>query len=277
MNKRSLFLITGIIIIVLCGIGIIWFTQSQSLIKAQLIIDTGIVQVKHSDGAWVNAENGMLLNQNDAVKTGNNTSASIVLFESSILRLDSNTELTLEEIVQQAEMKSVTIEQVGGRTWNTISKIGGIDSYEMQTPVAVASVRGTSFCVHVYANGKTIVGVGTGLVNVSVIKEYQVHNFTQLKKNESVTIDPDTPGQPLIILPFEKDDWILENEQMDEQMREKEKSALYKRIEPYLSQLKQNYGVDDQELEVLIDGYLSGEFVLPPDTPDWIRDIIEVS
>ena len=60
-------------------------------------------------------------------------------------------------------------------------------------------------------------------------------------------------------------------------MREKEKSALYKRIEPYLSQLKQNYGVDDQELEVLIDGYLSGEFVLPPDTPDWIRDIIEVS
>ncbi|KYK24163.1 hypothetical protein AYK25_06320 [Thermoplasmatales archaeon SM1-50] len=277
MNKRSLFIVVGIMIIVLCGIGFWLLTQSPSLIKAQLVIDTGTVQVRHSDGAWVSANNGMLLNQNDVVKTGDNTSASIILFESSILRLDSNTEVTLQEIIQQAETTDVKIWQDEGRTWNTISRISGIDSYEIQTPVAVASVRGTSFYVHVWSNGKTTVGVGTGVVNVSLIKEYLVQNFTWLKKNESVTIDPEAPGQSLLILPFVKDDWILQNQQKDDQMRENEKAALYKRLEPYIPQIKEQYGIDDQEIEILVDAYLDGDFELPSDTPKWIRDIIEFS
>jgi len=33
----------------------------------------------------------------------------------------------------------------------------------------------------------------------------------------------------------------------------------------------------DEELDVLIDNYLLGNIDLPPNTPDWIREIIELS
>ena len=276
MKKRNLFVITGIVIVALCVIAFLWFTQSP-LVKAQLIIDSGTVQVKHADGIWISADNGMYLYQGDSVKTGDNTSASIILFESNVLRLDTNTEVTLKEILQQAEATNVKIQQDGGRIWYRVSKISGIDTYEVQTPVAIASVRGTSFFIQVQANGKTIVGVGIGMVNISHINNNQIQNFINIIMNESVTIDPDTPNQPLKITPFEMDDWIKQNLQKDGELNELDKAELYKRIEPYIPQLKEKYGVTDQELEVLIDGYLRGDFALPSDTPDWIMDIIESS
>ena len=100
MRKNILIIIS--IIILICIIGFIWLSLSPSVVKAQLIIESGTVQVKHADGAWNSAENGMILYQSDSVKTGNDTAASIILFESSIIRLDSNTEVLLQEIIEQA-------------------------------------------------------------------------------------------------------------------------------------------------------------------------------
>jgi hypothetical protein len=276
MKKRLLFIIAGIIVIALCAI-VIWSLIQSHQMKAQLVVDSGTVQVKHINGVWISAENGMVLYQNDAIKTGDNTSASIILFESSIIRLDSNTEVTLKEVLHQVEGTKVMIQQDEGRTWNTISKISGIDNYEVQTPVAVASVRGTSFSVQVFTNGKTIVGVGTGTVNVSRIKISQIKSYIEVNTDEAVTIDPDTPEKPFEITPFEKDEWILQNQLQDNELWENNKAELYQRIEPYIPELKQKYGVNDQELGVLIDGYLRGDFALPPETPDWIRQIIELS
>jgi len=85
------------IIIIICIIAIVLFVvMSPQVVKAQLIIESGDVQVKHDGGSWSSAENGMLLYQSDIVKTGDNTTSSIILFESSIIRLDSNTEVMLK-------------------------------------------------------------------------------------------------------------------------------------------------------------------------------------
>ena len=72
-----------------------------------------------------------------------------------------------------------------------------------------------------------------------------------------------------------KDEWILKNLGEDEALFELLKTELYERIEEYIPELKERYGMSDEELDVLIDGYLKGHFDLPPETPDWIRDIIE--
>jgi len=37
--------------------------------SAQLVVGSGIVQVKTSDGSWIDGENGTLLYQSDSVKT----------------------------------------------------------------------------------------------------------------------------------------------------------------------------------------------------------------
>lgn len=279
MGKRFRFIIP--VIIVICLVGVLWFTLSPDIAKAeskaQLIIESGTVQVKHAEGSWISAENGMELYQSDSVRTGDNTSASIVLFESSIIRLDSNTEVTLQELIQHEGETSVTINQDAGRTWNTVSKMSGIDNYDVQTPTTVASVRGTAFVVIVESNGTTYYGVSHGILNVSSVSNGTIQGTIDVSGNESVIVYVDMVGKSLEIKSFVIDDWILENLNKDEQFVTDVKEELYSRIEPYIPELKALYGVTDEELEILIDGYLRGDFELPPQTPDQIREIIELS
>ena len=98
-----------------------------------------------------------------------------------------------------------------------------------------------------------------------------------LNQNDSILIDAFDITKPFLIRPFIKDQWIQNNEQKDQLFRKDVKKDLYERIDNFIPELKQRYQVNDEELEVLIDGYISGYFDLPPDTPDWIRDIIELS
>ena len=289
-GKKYLLIIP--IIIIICIIGFVLLTINLDLIspdtaKAQLIIESGTVQVKHTGESWTTAENGMDLYQSDSVKTGNNASATIVFFQSSIIRLDSNTEITLDQILEEVE-SSVKIKQDSGRTWNTVLKISGIDNYEVQTPTTVASVRGTSFDVNFQTNGGVVVGVGRGTTYVSSIFNGETLDTIEVNEDEAVLVDPGQIGQTLAIIPFEKDEWVLSNLQKDQDILTSGNSAyigfsinvkdeLYKRIGPFKSELERVYGVTDEELEVLIDGYLLGYFDLPPDTPDWIREIIELS
>jgi len=276
--RKKVFLVIPVIIVLIL-VGVVWviLTSDSNVAKAQLVIDSGTVQVKHGGGVWTPAEDGMFLYQSDSVKTGDDSAATIVLFESSLIRLDNNTEVTLRELIQQVEETSVSIQQDAGRTWNTVLKISGIDNYEVQTPTTVASVRGTAFVVTVFADGETYYGIGHGNLNVSSIKHGQIVFTIILGKDEAVTIHPDLIDQPLEVIPFEKDDWILENQQKDEENTENVKEELYSRIEPYIPELKERYGMTDEELDTIIEGYLRGYYDLPPETPDWIRDIIELS
>jgi len=289
-SQRKKFLIIIPVIIIICIIGFVWFVLTPDVANAQLIIGSGTVQVKHSGESWVSAQNGMLLYQSDSIKTGDNTSASIVLFESSIIRLDNNTEVTIQEILQQEGETSVKIKQDSGRTWNTVLKMSGIDDYEVHTPTTVASVRGTSFDVNI-VNYLVNVGVGRGIVIILRLLDGQVVDSLEVDEDEAVTVDPDELDLPLEIKPFEKDGWILKNQQKDEEISNidsfdwgegtafgmKIKMELYERIEQYIPELKDLYGVTDEELDVLIDGYLLGYYDLPPETPDWIRELIEIS
>jgi len=286
MRKKILLILP--IIAIICIIGFVWFTLTPEAVKAQLIIESGTVQVMHEGESWTSAKNGMLLYQSDSVKTANDTSASIVLFESSIIRLDSNTEVALQEIFQQAGETSVKIKQDSGRTWNTVLKISGIDDYEVQTPTTVASIRGTSFDVNIHSTGDIIYYISHGIVNVSIIENGSIFDTIAVKGNESVIAVFDAIDQPLEIIPFEKDEWVRKNQQRDKDLILLGKSSyidfsfnvkeeLYNRLDPYIPTLKEKYGVTDEELDVLLDGYLLGYYDLPPETPDWIREIIELS
>lgn len=275
-NRKKFFLIIPIIIII-CIIGVVWFTQASDVVKAQLIIDYGTVEIKHEVGSWIPAQNGTLIRQSDFIKTGDNTYASIILFESSIIRLDSNTEIQLQELIEQAGETSITLQQETGRTWHTVQKISGIDNYDVQTPTTVASVRGTTFDINVTETGKTDVIVINGTVIVSSTENGSVINTIEVNGNESVTVEPEKINESLETTSFEKDDWIRKNLNEDEELREEIKDELYDRIDEYIPQLKEEYGITDEELEILIDGYIDGHYDLPPETPDWIRELIEYS
>jgi len=275
MNQKIL--MTSLFIIIISIIGIFWFiSQTSDVASAQLVIDYGTVHVKHEGGDWTSAETGMLLVQSDALRTGEDTYASVILFESSIIRLDNNTEILLKEFIRQAETTNITIEQESGRTWNTLQRISGIDNYEVQTPTTVASVRGTIFDVNVTISGRTNISVIKGEVNVSRLENGTIGDTITVNSNESVLIDPES-NETLKTDPLIKDEWILRNLGEDATLYEQLKSDLYNRIEEYIPELKERYGMTNEELDVLIEGYLKGYFDLPPETPEWILDIIEIN
>jgi hypothetical protein len=276
LERKKVVLLLSIIIII-CIIGAIWIILTPETAQAQLIIESGFVQIKHEGETWISANNGTLLYQSDIVKTGGNSSASIILFQSSIIRLDSNTEIKIKELLAMEGETSVILQQDIGRTWNTISKISGIDNYEVQTPTTVASVRGTSFDVYIFANGSVKISVGNGTVNVTTFKDGEVLHSIEVPEYISVTIDPDKINKTPTPQPYDEDEWILENQQEDNELKEDLRAEIYKRIEPFIPELKNLYNITDYELEVLIDGYIDGYFDLPPDTPEWVRKLFEFS
>ena len=275
-SKRLIAVIA--VIVIICVIGLMWFVLSSdaTTARAELIIDSGTVQVKHSGESWISAENGMDLYESDSVKTGDDSSASIILFKSSIIRLASNTEVTLKDIIEEEET-SVTIEQDAGRTWNTVQKMSGIDNYEVQTSTTVASVRGTSFDVYILANGNITITVGNGTVNVTTYEDGEIVFSIEVPEYLYVTIDPKYLDKMPELKPYEVDEWILENLQKDEEFRADLREELYSRIEPFIPELKETFGMTDEELDVLIDGYLSGYFEIPSDAPDWAKKLFEFS
>jgi hypothetical protein len=277
MRKKFLLILLVPVILILGLIAFMWLTPDSEEVSAQLIIKHGDVRIKHEGKSWTNAQNGMLLHQHDTVKTGDNTSASIVLFKSSIIRLDSNTEVTITKLLQQAEGTSVKIKQDIGKTWHNILNISGIENYDVQTPTTIASLRGTSFVIIVYEDGKTYKGVARGTINVTKIKNGEAIEKIEVKKDEAVSVSPDELEKPFELKPFEKDEWVLENQKEDGENVKKVKEDLYQRIDPYIPELKERYGVTDEELDALIDGYLLGYYDLPPETPNWIRELVELS
>lgn len=79
----------------------------------------------------------------DTVKTGPSEEKIVNFPNSSELRLDENTEIK----IKNATTDKVSIYQTLGRTWSRVIKLLGTQSYEIQTPTALATVRGTSFAV----------------------------------------------------------------------------------------------------------------------------------
>jgi hypothetical protein len=155
--------------------------------------------------------------------------------------------------------------------------MSGIDNYEVQTPTTVASVRGTSFDVYILANGNIVVTVGNGTVNVTNYENGEVVSSIEVPQNLLVSIDPDNLSEIPELEPAEFDEWILENLQKDDEFRGNIRTELYSRIEPFIPELKETYGVTDEELAVLIDSYLSGDFEIPSDAPDWAKKLFEFS
>lgn len=126
-----------------------------------LTIDKGTVTGK--SGSMVS---GAILNDGDLIKTGEASAATIVLPNGSETRLDENTSLTIT-----ATGDSVSLFQNLGRSWSRVVKLSGAkESFEIETPTAVATVRGTAFATTVLGEDSTI-DTDEGQVEVAAIEK----------------------------------------------------------------------------------------------------------
>ncbi|MBI5358481.1 FecR domain-containing protein [Candidatus Amesbacteria bacterium] len=113
---------------------------------AVLASATGDVQVQRNQ-IWSKANGEEKVSKDDVVKTGDNSNATILFGSGSLIRVDANSQIALTDYAKDGESWIIKINQIVGRTWNRVQKLVGSSVYEVNTPTAVATVRGTAFGV----------------------------------------------------------------------------------------------------------------------------------
>lgn len=130
-----------------------------------LTILGGEVQVSHDGGPFETAADGAVIGPGDVIRTAADARAVLTYFEGSTVSVDPSSELAIDEASSSPDGSTVVVmTQNLGRTWHVVTKlITGGSKYEVRTPAATASVRGTAFAVGVTqdAGGKSVTTVAT--------------------------------------------------------------------------------------------------------------------
>lgn len=124
--------------------------QSQLQPAAILTVISGDVLTRFGASDFAPATDGVVLYVGSTVRTGADARAVITLFEGSTVELEPASDITIEEATRRSGSTIVQLAQSVGRSWHVVTHLTTADSrYEVRTPAATASVRGTAFEVAV--------------------------------------------------------------------------------------------------------------------------------
>lgn len=131
------------------------------------------------------------------VKTGKKSLAHVTFPDNSLMSLSQNT-----QVVVNFEDKQIKIVQILGNTWHRVTKVLEGNSYAVETPNTLATVRGTEFNVAVLANKRSEISVKESIVDVSRL----VKNGTEMVAQDTKRVEQDkhivveeakTPSSPV--------------------------------------------------------------------------------
>jgi len=245
--KTVLIILIVIAGIIIAGAGAIYFSYFSTGPLATLVIDSGTAQVKTAD-LWKDASSGMALKQDYSVKTLENSEAKII-FSDSVMRMDQNTEINLDTVTSD----KISISQIIGKTWTKLLKISGISSYEISTPDAIATVRGTAFAVEIENGTKILVANGTVAAK---IKDKAVEKLIEANKEAKISKD-DSDIEDFDIV---DDDWIIKNKDLDEQHLKELRQKFIKKYGYLTNYAKKQQNLSDEQINKFVDDWLEGKY-----------------
>lgn len=127
---------------------------------------SGEAFTKSGEAAEVPAKLGQAVPGGTIVRTGADGAAEVTLEDGSVLRVRASSRVQLSAAPRPEKKSSVVL--FFGRVWSKVVRSSsGESNYEVNTPSAVAGVRGTEFETAVADNGKARVRVSEGKVAVS--------------------------------------------------------------------------------------------------------------
>lgn len=122
---------------------------------------------KAGSSDWVQGMVGMILATGDAIKAGTSANTSVTFFDGSTIVLRSNTQIEIRELFQ-GRTTSIRLRQDIGETLSKVEKlVDPAARYEIETPAAIAAVRGSSMLVNVAIDGTTTVQNLAGQISVT--------------------------------------------------------------------------------------------------------------
>jgi hypothetical protein len=124
--------------------------HSALQVAAVLTVISGDVQTRFGASGFASAADGAVLYVGSTVRTSAGARAVITLFEGSTIELEPASDIMIEEATTRSSSTIVQLAQSVGRSWHVVTHLTTADSrYEVRTPAATASVRGTAFEVAV--------------------------------------------------------------------------------------------------------------------------------
>jgi len=137
-------------------------------------LSKGKVWVKSAESKyWFKPKIGMALKENDVIKTHKNSWITIAYENSSLVRIAPSSEVKITKVDYDRKKQSLEskIKIFGlGKIIAAVKKLGkGSSNMDVETPTAVAGVRGTEFMVDVPDKDTSIVAVFGGKV---IVKDF---------------------------------------------------------------------------------------------------------
>jgi len=157
------------LIVAVAGAGI-WLLGPPGARAATLTDAVGRIEVADPsvpDG-WKLVSNGYRIGAAQRIRSGENSSVSLVFFDGSRIAMQPNTDLTLAQVRGGwGKVLNVAIQQNAGDTVHVVNPLRGANSsYVVFTPSGSATVHGTEFEVLVEESGESLFKVDTGRVQV---------------------------------------------------------------------------------------------------------------
>jgi hypothetical protein len=137
---------------------------------ATLVINSGSATVtpQNGDPQEYKDNDVALVNQGDEVAISDDGEALLTFFEGTQSRLVAGTVITVDQLSAENNAQKVSLSVSAGQAMNTVATMVDADSrFEVDTPAATITVRGTNFIVFVRPNDLTQVATLAGLVDVS--------------------------------------------------------------------------------------------------------------
>lgn len=117
---------------------------------AILTVISGDVALRSAGSPFSPVLDGAVIYVGSTIRTGADSRAVLTLFEGSTVELEPSSDITIDEATRRGDATIVELAQSLGRSWHVVTHLTTPDSrYEVRTPSATASVRGTAFEVMV--------------------------------------------------------------------------------------------------------------------------------
>jgi hypothetical protein len=179
LTKRSILfrnIFLGIVLLSLCfSISACGSNNGSAALKGTgpltvLSIVGGNVHVlKTGSNDWSDGKEGLTLETGYKIKTDAGAKATVTFFDGSTIDLSGDAMISLDELVSKSDSspKIIKIGQEIGETSSRVVKlVDPASRYEIQTPSAVAAVRGSAMVVQVAADGTTQVYNVEGAISI---------------------------------------------------------------------------------------------------------------
>lgn len=258
--------------------GVPAYAQGITPRRAFIFTMQGSVLVQASGQATaVPARRNMEIKSGDRIITGKDGTAELKYDDGSISRIGPGSRIDIANLSRQSKDGAGTtiLNAQRGSIWNNAKEIALRNSrFQVNTPAAVASVRGTNFLVRVQNALDTLIRVYDGRVGATPASgtgndeepspldpedEMYINSFQQAGFGPDAPPRPEpNPIDPLDVDEFEKDNLVEDQPAAYIEIESEAKTILLTQAEEKLLQELHNLAVLGKELE-LITGKLAAE------------------